>query len=54
MKAQYTVRMDELLIEKAKHIAQKEVRSLNNLFEYYITKGITEFEKKNGKIEKEE
>ena len=50
MKAQYTIRIEEKLLEKAKIIADQEVRSLNNLFEYFVHKGITEYEAENGAI----
>lgn len=39
-KVQYTIRLEESTFEKAKEIADKDVRSLNNLFEFFITKGI--------------
>jgi len=49
-KAQYTIRIDEHLLEKTKIIAGKQVRSVNNQFEFFITKGIEFYEKENGEI----
>lgn len=47
-KIQYTIRIEEETFESAKFIAEKEVRSLNNLFEYFITKGVESFYRGSG------
>lgn len=49
-KTQYTIRLEDKYFEKAKIIADKEVRSLNNLIEYFIAKSIDEYEKEKGVI----
>ena len=50
-KTQYTIRIEEATLEKARIIAEKEVRSLNNLIEFFVTKGILSYEEENGEIE---
>ena len=54
-KTQYTIRLEDSTLERAKIIADKDVRSLNNLFEFFITKGIETYEKeesaRHGSIE---
>lgn len=50
-KTQYTIRMEDVYLEKAKFIADKEIRSLNNLIEYFVAHSIEEYEKQNGTIE---
>ncbi|MDR2559827.1 MAG: hypothetical protein LBC86_09875 [Oscillospiraceae bacterium] len=49
-KEQYTIRIDEHLLEKTKIIASKQVRSINNQFEFFVTRGIELYEKENGEI----
>lgn len=49
-KTQYTIRLEDKYLEKAKIIADKEIRSLNNLIEYSIAKMIEEYESQNGEI----
>lgn len=49
-KTQYTIRVEDIYLEKAKIIADKEVRSLNNLIEYSLVKMIEDYEKQNGQI----
>ena len=45
------LRLDETAFEKTKIIAEKELRSLNAQFEYFIIKGLEKYEKENGVIE---
>ena len=44
------MRYDEVLYEKTKIIAEKELRSLNAQIEYFIKKGVEQYEKENGTI----
>lgn len=44
------MRYDEILYEKAKIIAERELRSINAQIEYFIKKGIENYEKENGEI----
>jgi len=39
-----TVRIDEVIYEKLQEIAAKEVRSVNNLIEYALTKYLKEYQ----------
>jgi len=43
-KIAYTIRIDEEIYEKAKIVAESELRSVNNLIEYLLLKKIKEFE----------
>jgi hypothetical protein len=45
-----TIRVDEIPYEKSKIIAVKELRSANAQLEYFITKGVEDYEKANGEI----
>ena len=47
----YTLRVDRLLFQKFKYIADSEGRSANKEIEQYIKKCVAEFEKEHGKIE---
>lgn len=49
-KVQYTIRIEDKYFEKAKVIAEKEVRSLNNLLEFSLVKMIEDYEKEHGSI----
>ena len=55
-KVQYTIRVEEAYLDDAKAIADCELRSLNNLIEYFIFKGIEEYKKLHDitKLQKEE
>jgi len=44
------IRLDQTAHKKCKYISTKELRSLNSQMEYFILKGIEEFEEKNGVI----
>jgi len=44
MKEQYTIRIENIYLEKLKIIANKELRSLNNQIEYFLAKEIKEYE----------
>ena len=44
------IRLDETMHKKVKYIAEKKLRSLNSQMEYFILKGIEEYEKENGAI----
>ena len=41
------LRLDETIYEKIRIIAQKELRSINSQMEYFILKGVEDFEKEN-------
>jgi len=45
------LRIDEVLHAKAKLIAKEEERPLNSQFEYWIKKGVEQYEKEYGEIE---
>ena len=47
-------RMRESTHQKLKEVANSELRSLNSQIEYFVLKGIREFEKRNGKVIMEE
>ena len=49
-KVQTGLRLNELLYEKIKALAEKEQRSLNNLIEYAMQKYVDEYEVNNGPI----
>lgn len=48
------LRIDEIIHKKVKVISSKELRSLNSQLEYFILKGVQEFEKQNGVISDED
>lgn len=43
-KIAYTMRIDEEIYEKAKIVAEHELRSVNNLIEYLLLQKIRDFE----------
>lgn len=45
-----TFRLDEDTYEKSKIIARKEERVLNSQLEYWIKKGVEQYERENGII----
>ncbi|MCL2828197.1 MAG: hypothetical protein FWD99_05600 [Oscillospiraceae bacterium] len=45
------LRLDEVFHAKAKIIAKKEERPLNSQFEYWIKKGVEQYEKEYGTIQ---
>lgn len=47
----YTLRIDRLLFQKFRYIAQWEGRSANKEIEQYLKKRVAEFEKEHGKID---
>lgn len=47
----YTLRVDRLLFQKFRYIAESEGRSANKEIEQYLKKRVAEYEKENGKIE---
>ncbi len=47
----YTLRVDRLLFQKFRYIAEFEGRSANKEIEQFIKKHVAEFENKHGKIE---
>jgi len=49
-KEQYTIRIEEASLEKSRIISAKEKRSLNSQIEYFIAKGIEQYEKENSEI----
>lgn len=46
----FTLRLDDILFDKLKVIADKNKRSLNKQIEFLVEECIDEFEKKNGPI----
>ncbi len=46
----YTLRVDRLLFQKFKYIADSEGRSANKEIEQYIKRCVAEFEKEHGEI----
>ena len=46
----FTFRLDEDTYEKVKVIARKEERVLNSQLEYWIKKGVEQYERENGVI----
>ena len=44
------IRLDEVMHKKVKFISEKKLRSLNSQMEYFILKGIEEYEKEHGAI----
>jgi hypothetical protein len=47
----YTLRVDRLLFQKFRYIAEAEGRSANKEIEQYLKKRVAEYEQENGKIE---
>lgn len=50
----YTLRVDRMLFQKFRYIAESEGRSANKEIEQYIKKHVSEFETAHGKIEVDE
>ena len=50
-KIQLQLRLDETAHAKTKVIADKEDRTLNSQFEYFIKRGIQQYERENGVVE---
>ena len=46
----YTLRVDRLLFQKVRYIAEEEGRSANKEIEQYLKQLVAEYEKKNGVI----
>ncbi len=49
-KVPFQLRIDEVAHKKLKVIASREIRSINSQMEYFILKGIEQYEKENGVI----
>ena len=49
-KAAFQLRLDEKAHQKVKQIAEREFRSLNAQLEYFIVKGIEQYERDNGEL----
>ncbi|MBQ7826642.1 MAG: TraY domain-containing protein [Clostridia bacterium] len=47
----YTLRVDRLLFQKFRYIAEYEGRSANKEIEQFIKRAVADFEAKHGKIE---
>lgn len=47
----YTLRVDRLLFQKFRYLAELEWRSANKEIEQYLKKRVAEYEEANGKIE---
>ena len=50
----YTLRVDRLLFQKFRYIAESEGRSANKEIEQYLKKRVAAFEEKHGKIPTED
>ena len=50
----YTLRVDRLLFQKYRYIAESEGRSANKEIEQHLKKRVAEWEKEHGKIPLEE
>ena len=48
------IRIDEVLHAKTKIIAQHENRNFNSQLEYFVKKGVEQYEKENGEIKLEQ
>ena len=46
----YTLRVDRLLIQKFRYIAESEGRSANKEIEQFLKKRVADFERENGTI----
>lgn len=46
----YTLRVDRLLFQKSRYIAESEGRSANKEIEQYLKRRVAEFEKEHGPI----
>lgn len=46
----YTLRVDRVLFQKFRYIAESEGRSANKEIEQYLKRCVTQYEKENGKI----
>ncbi len=46
----YTLRVDRVLFQKFRYIADAEGRSANKEIEQYLKRRVAEYEKENGKI----
>lgn len=53
-KSAFQLRLDEKAHQKVKQIAMREFRSLNAQLEYFIVKGIEQYERENGELPSEE
>lgn len=49
-KSAFQLRLDEDVHQKVKQIAKREFRSLNAQLEYFIVKGIEQYERDNGEL----
>ena len=49
-KEQYTIRLEEPILDKCRVIAKRELRSLNNQIEWLVHEAVKDYESKNGKI----
>lgn len=49
-KSAFQLRLDKAAHRKAKAIADREFRSLNAQIEYFVYRGIAEYEKEHGKV----
>ena len=46
----YTLRVDRVLFQKFRYIAESEGRSANKEIEQYLKRCVTQYEKENGQI----
>ena len=46
----YTLRVDRMLFQKFRYIAESEGRSANKEIEQYLKRRVAEYERENGKI----
>ncbi len=50
----YTLRVDRLLFQKFRYVAESEGRSANKEIEQFLKRHVAEYESKHGKIEIEQ
>ncbi len=53
-KTAFQLRLDEQAHQKVKQIAEREFRSLNAQLEYFIVRGIEQYEREHGEMPHEE
>ena len=53
-RTQTQVRIDEALLKKVKVIARNESRNMNSQIEYFIKKGVDQYEAEHGNINPED
>ena len=44
------IRVNEIILDKTKYIAEQENRNMNSQIEYFLKKGVEQYEKEHGII----